>query len=99
MNIIGDEINKSFDRIKYNNSMGELLNHHSVNYSKSYAESYIPAEKMIKALSGLTNKPINNYRVFEILVTFDLEIYKATRRLIVPANIEFNKGSLSNVGV
>ena len=30
MNIIGDEINKSFDRIKYNDSMGELLNHHSV---------------------------------------------------------------------
>lgn len=89
--IIGDEINKSFDKIKYNDSMGELLNHHSVNYSKSYAESYKPAEKMIKALSDLTNKPIYNYRAYEILVTLDLEIYKATRRLIVPANIDFNK--------
>ena len=89
--IIGDEINKCFDKIKYNDTMGELLNHHSVNYSKSYAESYKPAEKMIKALSDLTNKHIYNYRAFEILVTLDLKIYKATRRLIVPANIDFNK--------
>ncbi|NLM26780.1 MAG: plasmid pRiA4b ORF-3 family protein [Clostridiaceae bacterium] len=29
------------------------------------------------------------YRAFELLVTLDLEIYKAVRRIIVPANLEF----------
>jgi hypothetical protein len=37
----------------------------------------------------LTGKPIYKYRAFEILVTLDLEIYQATRRLIVPENISF----------
>lgn len=44
---------------------------------------------MIKALSELTGKSTYKYRAFELLVTLDLEIYKATRRLIVPADTEF----------
>jgi hypothetical protein len=44
---------------------------------------------MIKALTTLTGKPAYKYRAFELLVTLDLEIYKATRRLIVPADIQF----------
>lgn len=46
---------------------------------------------MIKALSELTGKPAYKYRAFELLVTLDLEVYKATRRIIVPADLEFTR--------
>jgi hypothetical protein len=49
-----------------------------------------PAEELKKALAELTGKPVYRYRAFELLVTLDLEIYKATRRLIVAADIEFS---------
>ena len=44
---------------------------------------------MINALTELTGIQAYHYRAFELLVTLDLEIYKATRRLIVPADIAF----------
>lgn len=44
---------------------------------------------MIHDLAELTGKPAYKYRAFELLVTLDLEIYKAIRRLIVPADISF----------
>jgi hypothetical protein len=49
-----------------------------------------PCEAMFAALTKLTGKPIYKYRAFELLVTLDLEVYKATRRLIVPADITFS---------
>ncbi len=44
---------------------------------------------MISALSELTGKQAYKCRAFELLVTLDLEVYKAVRRVIVPANLEF----------
>lgn len=46
---------------------------------------------MIKTLTALTGKPAYKYRTFEMLVTLDLDVYKATRRLIVPADLEFSR--------
>ena len=48
-----------------------------------------PFQVMFDALMELTGKPLYRYRAFELLVTLDLEIYKAVRRLIVPADLEF----------
>lgn len=60
-------------------------------YGNTHEDSFIPATEMIKALSDLTGKPVYKYRAFELLATLDLEIYKATRRLIVPADMEFQR--------
>jgi hypothetical protein len=46
---------------------------------------------MIAALAASTGKPAYNYRAFELLVTLDLYLYTATRRLIVPADIDFDR--------
>ena len=50
---------------------------------------YIPYETMVSSLSKLTGMQAYKYRAFDLLVTLDLDIYKAERRIIVPANIEF----------
>jgi hypothetical protein len=44
---------------------------------------------MADSLSELTGKPVYKYSALELLVTLDLEVYKAMRRIIVPADIEF----------
>ena len=86
---VGRAENEAGGNMKFNDTMGHIVSRCSVNYSKNHADSYIPAEKMVKALTELTGKPAYNYCAFELLVTLDLEIYKAKRRLIVPADIEF----------
>jgi hypothetical protein len=55
------------------------------------AGAFIPAEEMIKALTALTGIPAYKYHAFELLVMLDLDVYQATRRLIVPADPEFSK--------
>jgi hypothetical protein len=47
------------------------------------AGAFIPAEEMIKALTALTGIPAYKYHAFELLVMLDLDVYQATRRLIV----------------
>ncbi len=89
--VVGRAVNESTDEMKFNDTLGRRVSRNSVNYSGSFAESYIPAEEMIKALERLTGRPPYNYRAFELLVTLDLYIYKATRRVIVPANIELTQ--------
>jgi hypothetical protein len=86
---VGRAINESEGRIKFDDAIGHIVSKNLVNYSNSSDEGYYPAEKMIKALVELTSKPAYKYRAFELLVTLDLEIYKATRRLIVAADMEF----------
>ena len=44
---------------------------------------------MIDALCEVTGKQAYRYRAFELLVTLDLDIYKAVRKIIVPADIQF----------
>ncbi|MDD4774759.1 MAG: plasmid pRiA4b ORF-3 family protein, partial [Eubacteriales bacterium] len=60
-----------------------------VNYSAGSKDGFYPYEAMMTALSELTGMQAYKYRAFELLVTLDLDIYKAERRIIVPANLEF----------
>ncbi|HHV97536.1 MAG TPA: plasmid pRiA4b ORF-3 family protein [Clostridiaceae bacterium] len=69
-------------------TVGVSANYRRVNYSGEN-KRHAPCQEMINALSELTGLQAYKYRDFELLVTFDLEVYKAVRRIIVPANLEF----------
>ena len=86
---VGRAISDSKGSIKYDDTLGHIVSRGPVNYSINHADGYIPAEKMIKALSELTGIQAYQYKAFELFVTLDLDIYAATRRLIVPADIAF----------
>ncbi|KJS89897.1 plasmid pRiA4b ORF-3 family protein [Desulfosporosinus sp. BICA1-9] len=73
----------------FSDTVGVSANYRPVNYSGNVNESFIPYQAMINALSELTGKQAYKYRAFELLVTLDLEVYVAVRRIIVPADIEF----------
>ncbi len=75
----------------FSDTVGVSINYRPVNYSDKRSEGFIPYEAMFEALSKLTGKRIYKYRAFELLVTLDLEVYKATRRIIVPADLEFTR--------
>jgi len=89
--VVGRTINESRGKLKFEDTLGRTVSRHPVNYSNTHDDSFIPANKMIEALSKLTCQPIYKYRAFELLVTLDLEIYKAIRRVIVPADIGFQR--------
>jgi hypothetical protein len=84
---IDDEYN-SISKM-FSDTVGASSNYIPVNCSANINDGFFPNEAMFAALSNLTGKQIYQYRAFELLVTLDLEIYKATRRIIVPANLEF----------
>lgn len=52
---------------------------------------FYPYEKMAEALAELTGKKIYQYKALELLVSLDLSIYQATRKLIVPAHLTFSQ--------
>ena len=89
--VIGRTVNESRGAIKFEDTLGRVVSKRPVNYSDKLGNSLIPDKEMIKALMELTGQPAYKYRAFELLVTLDLEIYKATRRLIVPADISFQR--------
>lgn len=89
--VVGKEENDSEGKLKFDDTLGYVVSRRPVNYSGNYADGFIPAEEMIKALTALTGMPAYKYRAFELLVTLDLDIYKATRRLIVPADLKLSK--------
>jgi len=90
--VVGKTVNESWSEVKYEDTLGRIVSRNLVGYSGgNHSDSYVPAEKMIEELIRLTGKPAYKYRAFELLVTLDLEIYKATRRLIVPAKLEFSE--------
>lgn len=89
--IVGRAVNESRGKLKFEDTLGRSVSRRPINYGNTHEDSFIPATEMIKALSELTGKPTYKYRAFELLVTLDLEIYKATRRLIVPADMEFHR--------
>jgi hypothetical protein len=70
-------------------TVGAPINYRPVGYSHSHDDGFKPKTAMFSALAELTGKPVYKYRAVELLVTLDLEIYQATRQLIVPANITF----------
>ncbi len=88
---LGSAVNESRGKLKFEDTLGRVVSKRPVKYSNTHEESFIPAKEMIKALKELTGRPAYKYRAFELLVTLDLEIYKASRRLIVPADIEFKR--------
>ena len=89
--LVGAAVNESADEVKFNDTLGRIVSRNIVNYSGKSAESFVPAEVMIRALTQLAGKPAFRYQAFELLVTLDLEIYRAIRRVIVPASIEFTQ--------
>ncbi|MDD2619995.1 MAG: plasmid pRiA4b ORF-3 family protein [Syntrophomonadaceae bacterium] len=84
-------VGNEYNRIPkmYSDTVGVPANYRHVNYSGKNNEGFIPYRAMINALSDLTGKQAYKYRAFELLVTLDLEVYKAVRRIIVPADLEF----------
>src|SRR5690625_2021442 len=72
-------------------TVGARIIFRPVIYSSNFSDSFIPYEKMRTALSELTGKQAYKYRAYELLVTLDLGVYKAVRKLIVPADLEFTR--------
>jgi hypothetical protein len=73
----------------FSDTVGAYINDRLVGYSKNREDAFVPKDKFFAALSELTGLPVYSYRAYELLVTLDLEIYKAARRLIIPADIKF----------
>lgn len=86
---VGREYN-GIDKM-FSDTIGVPANYRHVNCSSNINERYVPYREMINALSELTGKQAYKYRAFELLVTLDLEVYKAVRRIIVPADLEFTR--------
>jgi len=75
----------------FSDTVGVSVNYRLVGYTNNQDGGFIPYKKMFDALAELTGKPVYKYRAFELLVTLDLEIYQAMRRLIFPADIELSQ--------
>ncbi|SHK22273.1 pRiA4b ORF-3-like protein [Geosporobacter subterraneus DSM 17957] len=72
-------------------TVGSLINYNHVNITKTRDEGFAPYQEMINALTELTGKPAYKYRAFELSATLNLDVYKAVRRIIVPANLSFER--------
>lgn len=75
----------------FSDTVGASINYFIVSQTDDRNTIFTPHEKMSEELSSLTGKPAYKYRAFELTVTLDLEIYKAVRKIIVPADLEFEK--------
>jgi len=84
---VGREYN-GFAKI-YCDTLGASSNYRIVNYSGNINDGFYPYEAMVDALTELTGMEAYKCRAFELIVSLDLEAYKAERRIIVPANMKF----------
>lgn len=75
----------------FDDTVGALVSRSPVDCSVSGRKARFPHDEMVTALAGLTDKQLYRYRAFELLVTLDLKIYKAVRRLIVPADMGLSR--------
>ena len=75
----------------FRDTVGASNNYLLVNYSGNSGGGFYPYEKMVSALTELTGKQAYKYRAFELMVTLDLDVYQAERRIIVPADLEFTR--------
>ena len=73
----------------YCDTLGASSNYRIVNYSGNTNDGFYPYEAMVNALTELTGMQAYKCRAFELMVSLDLEVYKAERRIIVPANMKF----------
>ena len=85
---VGREYN-GIDKM-YSDTVGATANYSTVNCSDNN-DGFQPNEAMVAALTELTGMQAYKNRAFELMVTLDLEVYKAERRIIVPVNMEFYK--------
>lgn len=69
-------------------TLGASSNYRIVNYSGNTKDGFYPYEAMVDALIELTGMQAYKCRAFELMVSLDLEVYKAERRLIVPADMK-----------
>jgi hypothetical protein len=75
----------------FSDTIGVAANRTIVNCSGANKVGFYPYKAMINALSEVTGKQAYKYRAFELLVTLDLDIYKAVRKIVVPADIQFTQ--------
>lgn len=73
----------------YCDTLGASSNYRIVNYSGNTDDGFYPYKAMVDALTELTGMRAYKCRAFELMVSLDLEVYKAERRIIVPADMEF----------
>ena len=73
----------------YSDTLGASSNYRIVNYSANTDDGFHPYKAMVGALTELTGMQAYKCRGFELMVSLDLEVYKAERRLIVPADMKF----------
>lgn len=87
--IAGEIALRTEDVDRFDDTLGRIVGKGPVKAGDGDAYIY-PIERMEQELAKLTGKPAYKYPAFELLVTLDLEAYKLTRRLIVPADIAFD---------
>lgn len=73
----------------YSDIVGVSSNYRIVNYENDKGEGFYPYQAMVKAMEELTGIQPYKSRAFELRITLDLEIYKAERSIIVPADMSF----------
>lgn len=86
------EIAREYDGVEkmFSDMVGASVNYTYVKCPGKAAEEYVsPYEVMVDALCSFTGTQPYKYRAFELLVTLDLKVYKAVRRIVVPADLEF----------
>lgn len=88
---MGESVAKSVGGIKYDDSSGYIVSDSPVDCGKSSGECFYPLEKFLQCLDERIDKPLYQYHAFELLVTLDLGVYQAVRRLVVPANFNFSQ--------
>ncbi|SHH58483.1 plasmid pRiA4b ORF-3 family protein [Clostridium grantii] len=74
----------------FNDTIGCFSNRLIVGCSGKSEKSFYPYKLMREELEKITGKEIYKYKAFELEVTLDLDIYKAIRKIIVPANIKLD---------
>lgn len=84
---VGNEYNGIAKMFK--DTVGASANYNIVNCAGKSSAGFIPYQAMINALTEFTGKQAYKYRAFELLITLDLQVYKAVRRIIVPADLDF----------
>jgi hypothetical protein len=73
----------------YCDTLGASSNYRIVNYSGNIDDGFYPYKAMVDALTELTGMQAYKCRAFELMVSLDLEVYKAERRIVVPADMKF----------
>lgn len=73
----------------YSDTVGVSTNRMIVGYSNNHKDAFYPYKAMINELIKVTGKKAYNYTAFQLEIVLDLHIYKAVRKVIVPANISF----------